>query len=146
MSRLHCLDNPAKPSKTFRDVLVRRRRAEAAKLHGETTPTLLEAWHLYKTNGRALGDDSAVDLKKQLAAALEDALAGALDFEEHGTRHCASCKAKRNEAERKERVLAQGQVLPCPQSAAYRKLRCAQIIPLRRLHSRACMAAVTRCE
>ena len=107
MSKPNCLHNPAKPSKAFRDVLVRRRKADAAVLHQKMMPVLLEEWTAYKTNGRVLSDASAVALKKELADALESALDGTLDLD---ALECSYCVFKQKEARRQEAAEAEKQV------------------------------------
>ena len=111
MSRHDCLDDPTRPSKAFRAVIVKRKKSDRAAIAEKLTPELAEAFVEYKAEGttaKKLGVTTEDEMRKQLGESLNQALEGCLDFDV-GV-HCASCAFTRSERERVRKLLEEGTV------------------------------------
>ena len=96
MSKRHCLDNPTKPHKAFRDVLVKRNKVEEKKLEAQLVPAIAAAFEDFRRAGKQLSTELAAAYKKELGAALVAALDGTYESDPH----CPSCDFKEKEKER----------------------------------------------
>ena len=106
-AKKHCLDNPSRPSKVFRDIIGKRRRQDTQKLRESLTPALMAAFEEFKSNGRKLGAPTERDHIQELATALENALDGELDLDNIS---CGSCNHHFREQERAKQCDVQGTV------------------------------------
>ena len=105
MSKRHCLDNPDKPPKAFRDALVRRKKTERDKLKSMLNPCLAASFEKYKavgTTAKKIPEPTLNSLREQLGEQLVAALDGDLDFERI---QCRSCEFKQRELERQQKAL-----------------------------------------
>ena len=110
----HCLDDPSKPHKAFRDVVGKRRKTDAIALKQKLTPALLHALADFKSEGRELSGDRAGGILKELGDALEAALDGDLELVGIGCEYCAaSQRHKERHAAAVAAAAQSGQVDAC---------------------------------
>ena len=110
MSKRHCLDNPDKPPKAFRDALVKRKKTERDKLKSLLNPCLAAAFEKYKaigTSAKKIPESTLNALREQLGEQLVAALDGDLDFQRI---QCKSCEFKQRELERQQKALEKDMV------------------------------------
>ena len=110
----HCLDDPSKPHKAFRDILGKRRKTDADALKEKLTPALRQALAEFKSEGRELGAERASSILKELGNALEAALDGDLELDGISCEYCAaSQRHKERHAAAVAAAAQSGQVDAC---------------------------------
>ena len=129
MSRQHCLDDPTKPNKAFRAVLVQRKPADKQAVSDKLTPRLKLLFVKYQAKGTTAKELSAAteqEMLGQLGQLLNDALDGILDLD---AVQCRSCDYTRSEKDKRLLLAAEPGAVRCVPGV---------------LHQRACTAAASK--